>query len=64
MFKAIGKTVGIAIGLVAIPLLLLVAGVALTVVGPLAGAILIVFLPLVIVGVIIGYKSAKKDKGE
>ena len=64
MFKAIGKTVGIAIGLVAIPLLLLVAGIALTVVGPLAGAILIVFLPLVIVGVIIGYKSAKKDKGE
>ena len=64
MFKAIGRTVGLAIGLVAIPLLLIVAGIALTVVGPLAGAILIVFLPLVIVGVIIGYKTAKGERGE
>lgn len=64
MLKAIMKTIGVAVGLVAIPLLLVIVGMALSIVGPLVGAILIIFLPLVIVGVIIGYNSAKKNKGE
>ena len=60
MLKAILKTVGIAVGLVAIPILLVIIGMALTVVGPLAGILLIIFLPLVAIGVIIGYNEAKK----
>ena len=60
MLKAIFKTVGIAIGLVAIPILLVIIGMALTVVGPLAGVLLIIFLPLVAIGVVIGYNEAKK----
>lgn len=64
MIKAIMKTVGVAIGLVAIPILLVIVGMVLTIIGPLAGTLLIIFLPLVVVGVIIGYNSAKKDKGE
>ena len=64
MLKAIMKTIGVAVGLVAIPLLLVIVGMALSIVGPIAGVLLIIFLPLVVVGVIIGYNSAKKDKGE
>lgn len=64
MLKAIGKTIGIAVGLVAIPLLLVIVGMALSIVGPIAGILLIIFLPLIIIGVVIGYNSAKKDKGE
>ena len=63
MVKAIFKTLGWAVGLIAIPLLLIVVGIALSIVGPLAGLLLIIFLPLIIVGVVIGYNEAKK-KGE
>ncbi|MBO7449885.1 MAG: hypothetical protein J6U54_05900 [Clostridiales bacterium] len=64
MLKAIFKTLGVAIGLVVIPILLIVVGMALTIIGPLAGTLMIIFLPLIIAGVIIGYNSAKKDKSE
>ncbi len=62
MIKAIFKTLGWAVGLIAIPLLLVVVGIAMSIVGPIAGLLLIIFLPIIIVGVIIGYKEAKKDK--
>lgn len=61
MFKAIMKTVGLALGLVVIPIALIVIGIALSIVGPIAGVMLIIFLPIVIAGVIIGYNSAKKE---
>lgn len=64
MLKAILKTIGVAVGLVAIPLLLVIVGMALSIVGPIAGVLLIIFLPLIIIGVVIGYLSAKKNKGE
>lgn len=64
MLKAIFKTIGVAVGLVAIPLLLVIVGMALSIVGPIAGVLLIIFLPLIIIGVVIGYLSAKKNKGE
>lgn len=64
MLKAIFKTLGVAIGLVIIPILLIIVGMMLTIIGPLAGTLMIIFLPLIIAGVIIGYNSAKKDKGE
>lgn len=62
MLKAILKTVGVAAGLVVIPILLIIIGMALTVVGPLAGVLLIIFLPLIAIGVIVGYNEAKKKK--
>ena len=64
MLKAIFKTLGVAIGLVIIPIVLIIVGMILTIIGPLAGTLMIIFLPLIIAGVIIGYNSAKKDKGE
>lgn len=60
MIKAILKTVGVAVGLVAIPILLVIIGMALTVVGPLVGVLLIIFLPLVAIGVVIGYNERSK----
>lgn len=62
MLKAIFKTVGVAAGLIAIPLLLVIVGIAFSIVGPIAGILLIIFLPMVIAGVIIGYNEAKKNK--
>lgn len=62
MIKAIFKTLGWAVGLIAIPLLLIIVGIAFSIVGPIAGILLIIFLPLVIIGVVIGYNEAKKDK--
>ena len=64
MLKAIFKTLGVAIGLVIIPILLIIVGMMLTIIGPLAGTLMIIFLPLIIAGVIIGYNSAKKEKSE
>lgn len=64
MFKAIGKTVFLAMALVGIPMLLIIIGIVLSVIGPIAGVLLIMFLPLVLVGVMIGYKSAKDEEGE
>lgn len=61
MFKAIFKTLGVAVGLVIVPIALIVIGMMLTIVGPLAGTLMIIFLPLIIAGVIIGYNSAKKE---
>ncbi len=60
MIKAILKTVGVAVGLVAIPILLIIIGMALTVVGPLVGVLLIIFLPLVAIGVVIGWNERNK----
>ena len=62
MIKAIFKTLGWAVGLIAIPLLLVVVGIALSVVGPVAGIAIIIFLPLIVVGVVIGYREAKNKK--
>lgn len=59
MLKAIFKTCGVAIGLVVIPIILVIVGMLLSIVGPLAGILMIIFLPLIIAGVIIGYRSAK-----
>ena len=62
MIKAIFKTVGLAAALILTPILLIVAGIAFLFVGPLAGVLVLIFLPMVLAGVIIGYNEAKKDK--
>lgn len=62
MIKAIFKTIGVAVGIAIIPILLIIIGIALSVVGPLAGFLMIIFLPLIIAGIIIGYREAKKEK--
>ena len=62
MLKTILKVCLVAIGLICIPIALAIGGTLLTVVGPLAGALMVIFLPLIIIGVIIGYLSAKKKK--
>ena len=64
MIKSIFKTLVVAIGLVIIPIILIIVGMTLTIVGPLAGMLMIIFLPLIVVGICIGYNQAKKDKGE
>lgn len=61
MLKAIIKTLGIAVGIAIVPIILIIVGMMLTVVGPLAGILMIIFLPLIIAGIIIGYNQAKKD---
>ena len=61
MLKAIFKTVGIAVGFGVVPIILIIIGMALTVVGPLAGLLLIIFLPLIAVGVVIGWNEHKKS---
>lgn len=60
MIKAIIKTLGWAILLIAIPLILLIAGLVFTLIGPIAGLLMIIFLPCILVGVIIGYGEGKK----
>ena len=62
MLKAIFKTVGVAASLIAVPILLLIVGLVFTLVGPIAGILAIIFLPMIIAGVIIGYNEAKKNK--
>ena len=62
MIKAIFKTVGFAAALVCVPLLLLIVGLAFSLIGPIAGILCIIFLPMIIAGVIIGYNEAKKKK--
>lgn len=62
MIKAILKTIGVAIGIAVIPILLIIIGVAFSIVGPLARFLMIIFLPLIIAGIIIGYREGKKNK--
>ena len=64
MIKAIFKTVGVAAALIAVPLLLLIVGLVFMLIGPIAGVLMIIFLPMVIAGVIIGWteRSKKHDK--
>ena len=62
MIKAIFKTICWAIGIAIIPILLIIIGIALSIVGPIAGLLMIIFLPLIIAGIAIGYSEAKKHK--
>lgn len=62
MFKSILKTVLIACLLVVLPILLLILTFTLGLALPLIGICMIVFLPMVIVGVIIGYNERKKGE--
>ena len=62
MLKAIFKTLGVAVGIAIVPIILVIVGMMLTIVGPLAGILMIIFLPLIIAGIIIGYNEAKKEK--
>ena len=63
MFKAMFKTVGVAASLIAAPILLLIVWAVFTIVGPIAGMLALVFMPMILAGVIIGYLEGKKDKG-
>ena len=64
MIKAIVKTVLIACGCVVLPIILVIVAFALGVTLPLFGALMILFLPMVLAGVIIGYNSRKKGEKE
>ena len=63
MIKAMFKTVGVAAALIATPILLLIVWAVFTIVGPIAGILALVFMPMILAGVIIGYLEGKKDKG-
>lgn len=60
--KGIGKALLIAAGLVVLPIILVVIGALLTIVGPVAGGIMIIGLPFISLGVIIGVKQKKKNE--
>ena len=64
MIKAMLKTVGVAAALIATPILLLIVWAIFTIVGPIAGALALIFLPMIFAGVIIGYHEGKNDKGD
>jgi len=58
--KAIFKTLLVCVLLVVVPMLLLVALPVIGITLPLIGTIGIVFLPMIIIGIIIGSRSTKK----
>ena len=60
--KAILKAVLIAAGLVVVPILLVIIGMALTIIGPVAGIVMIIGLPFISLGVLIGVKQMKNKK--
>ena len=62
MIKAISKTVGIAAALIAAPILLLIVWAIFTLIGPIVGILALIFLPMILAGVIIGYNEGKKEK--
>lgn len=62
MGKAIGKILLIAVCLILFPILM----IALSVVGcvaPFIGFLMIILFPIILIGIIIGYRSGKK-KGQ
>ena len=59
VLKGIGKAVLIAICCVVLPILLVVVGMALTIIGPILGVILIFGLPAISLGVLIGVRQMK-----
>ena len=61
MIKAIVKTVGLAAALILAPIVLLIVWALFTIVGPIAGVLALIFLPMILAGVIIGYNEAKKE---
>lgn len=64
MIKAIFKTVGVAAALIATPILLLIVGLVFMLIGPVAGVLMIIFLPMVIAGVIIGWTERSKKQNK
>lgn len=64
MIKAMLKTVGVAGALIAAPIILLIVWAIFTIVGPVVGVLALVFMPMILAGVIIGYHEGKKDKGD
>lgn len=61
ILKGILKAILVAVLIVVIPIAFVVIGMALTVIGPLAGCILIIGLPFVSIGVWIGVRQVKKN---
>ena len=55
--KGILKAILIACGLVVVPIFLVILGMALTVIGPVAGIVLIIGLPFIALGVVIGVRQ-------
>ncbi len=62
MFKTILKTVLISCLLVVLPILVLIFTFTLGLALPLVGICMILFLPMVVVGIMIGYNSRKKGE--
>ena len=60
MLKAILKGFGVMAALIAVPLLLLIVGLLFSFVGPIAGILGLIFMPMIIAGIIIGYNEGKK----
>lgn len=63
MIRAIFKVIGIAISLILLPLLVLGLSIA-GLIAPIVGMLMIIFMPVILIGVLIGYRSGKKKRGE
>lgn len=59
VLKGIGVAILIAVALVCLPIILTVIGGIMTVLGPVAALIILIGLPFIALGVIIGAKQKK-----
>ena len=63
MFETIGKTILWTFLLIGMPIILLALIFTLGAIAPVVGIIMLLFLPAIIIGIVIGRKSTDKDKG-
>lgn len=60
MARSIVKVLFAAILLILLPVILLFTGVLSFAFGPLLGIMIIVFFPIVLIGILIGYRNGKR----
>lgn len=60
MFKTAFKVVMFCVGMMILPVLALIVFSILGVTLPLVGILCTIFLPIILIGTLIGYRSAKK----
>lgn len=62
--KGMGSAVLIIVALITIPLIILIGGLVMTLLGPVLAIVLFIGLPCITIGVIIGVREAHKNKGD
>lgn len=61
MLKTIGKTALVLVGIIFLPILMIILGTALGVALPIIGVVGIILLPIIAIGIVIGYLSGKRS---